>query len=285
MSASTPKPGHGTTVKLYLPRAPARCQAGRRRPRKPRRPVRRRHETVLVVEDDELVRQLACRELRPWATGPSTAAPTASRRAARSSPIEPGPSAIDLLFTDVVMPGGLSGRELADAATIPDALRPGLPCCTPRATPRTPIVHHGRLDAGRAMLLPKPYRRRRELARAVRVDALTLMSCGIDRQLIEVGVRERVVGNAEAVVDLAKFVAPQSPDLGAAVAPAEPAIPLVQACVEVEGGASAVTAQQRYETDIGGHPVIPTLHQLHRGHRSPVTSGASAVSGASTRPA
>jgi hypothetical protein len=57
--------------------------------------------------------------------------------------------------------------------------------------------------------------------------------------MLQVRMRERVVGNAEAVADLAKFVATEPPDRGVAVTPAEPAFPLVQARVEVKGGASA----------------------------------------------
>jgi CheY-like chemotaxis protein len=121
--------GHGTTVKLYLPRAPAAGPLADLPPAG-EATVRGGTETVLVVEDDEPVRQLACLELR--ALGYRVLDAACGADALR---IIEGGEAIDLLFTDVVMPGGLSGRQLADAA---QALRPGCPWCTPRATPRTP---------------------------------------------------------------------------------------------------------------------------------------------------
>jgi CheY-like chemotaxis protein len=151
------EPAHGTTVKLYLPRAttakPASPAAGGAEPA-----VRGGAETVLVVEDDEPVRQLACHELR--ALGYHVLEADSGVAAMR---IVDSGEPIDLLFTDVVMPGGMSGRQLADAAR---AARPGLRVLYTSGYTENAIVHHGRLDAG-VMLLPKPYRRA-DLARAIR---------------------------------------------------------------------------------------------------------------------
>jgi signal transduction histidine kinase/CheY-like chemotaxis protein len=152
--------GHGTTVKLYLPRAPVGASPAA--PAPPAQvPVEGGSERVLVVEDDELVREHACRELR--ALGYEVLAADGGKAALAL--IEQHAD-IALLFTDVVMPG-MSGRSLADAAR---AMRPGLRVLYTSGYTENAIVHHGRLDSG-VKLLPKPYRRA-ELARAVR-GALT----------------------------------------------------------------------------------------------------------------
>jgi len=70
---------------------------------------------------------------------------------------------VDLLFTDVVMPGGMSGRDLGTAA---QALRPSLRILYTSGYTENAIIHNGRLDPG-VHLLSKPYRRR-DLARKVR---------------------------------------------------------------------------------------------------------------------
>jgi CheY-like chemotaxis protein len=71
---------------------------------------------------------------------------------------------IDLLFTDVIMPGGMNGPKLVEAAT---QLRPALRVLFTSGYTENAIVHHGRLDAG-VLLLTKPYRKP-ELARMIRV--------------------------------------------------------------------------------------------------------------------
>ncbi len=69
---------------------------------------------------------------------------------------------VDLLFTDVVLPG-MSGRELANRAL---ALRPELPVLFTTGYTRNAIIHHGRLDPG-VQLLSKPFAQH-DLARKVR---------------------------------------------------------------------------------------------------------------------
>jgi FixJ family two-component response regulator len=67
------------------------------------------------------------------------------------------------LFTDIIMPGGMTGRELADAVA---ELRPGTRVLYTSGYTDDAIVHHGRLDEG-VLLLTKPYRKT-QLARMVR---------------------------------------------------------------------------------------------------------------------
>ena len=148
--------GHGTTIKLYLPRATAEGEAAA----EPRTsaPLPVGDETILVVEDDELVRDHVVAQLQ--SLGYHTLA--APNGAAALALVDEG-AKFDLLFTDVVMPGGMSGRQLADE------LRrrwPSLKVLYTSGYTENAIVHHGRLDAGVA-LLNKPYRKA-DLARMVR---------------------------------------------------------------------------------------------------------------------
>ncbi len=64
-----------------------------------------------------------------------------------------GTQPIDLLFTDIVMPGGMNGRQLADVAT---RRRPGLKVLFTTGYTRNAIVHHGRLDPG-VQMIGKPF--------------------------------------------------------------------------------------------------------------------------------
>jgi CheY-like chemotaxis protein len=77
--------------------------------------------------------------------------------------IEAAPS-LDLLFTDVIMPGEMNGRQLVDAAL---KRRPSLKILYTSGYTENAIVHHGRLDSG-VLLLAKPYRKS-ELARMLRL--------------------------------------------------------------------------------------------------------------------
>lgn len=146
--------GLGTSVKLYFPRTDAAAE-----PEAIDVEVTsevRCSESILVVEDDELVRtyvegQLASLGYRVTAVGDGHAALAVLRA---------DPS-IEVLFTDVVMPGGMSGRQLADAAL---EFRPDLAVLFTSGYTENAIVHHGRLDPG-VHLLQKPYRRRELAAR------------------------------------------------------------------------------------------------------------------------
>jgi CheY-like chemotaxis protein len=78
-----------------------------------------------------------------------------------------GPQAIDLLFTDMIMPGSMNGRQLAAAAL---KRRASLRILYTSGYSNEVIIHHGQLDAG-VLLLAKPYRKS-DLARMIRT-ALT----------------------------------------------------------------------------------------------------------------
>ncbi|KQS63829.1 two-component system sensor histidine kinase/response regulator [Rhizobium sp. Leaf371] len=147
--------GHGTTVKLYLPRATAgedrevTIQSG---------PVVGGTEMILVVEDDDEVRNTVVEMLSDLGYGVLKA--TNAQNAL--SVVESG-IAIDLLFTDVVMPGPLKSVEMARKAK---ERLPDIAVLFTSGYTENSIVHGGRLDAG-VELLSKPYTRE-ALARKIR---------------------------------------------------------------------------------------------------------------------
>jgi signal transduction histidine kinase/CheY-like chemotaxis protein len=138
--------GHGTTVKLYLPQAVATSEVQVTEPGT--RAVERGDETILIVEDDALVREYVVAQISRL--GYVT---LAASNAAEALAIIDRPERVDLLFTDVIMPGGMNGRELATEAV---KRRAGLKVLYTSGYTENAIVHHGRLDAG-VLLLPKPY--------------------------------------------------------------------------------------------------------------------------------
>ena len=140
------EPGEGTTIRVYLPMA--RNQGDPVSESQPEHKALGGNETILVVEDNDLVRTYACTRLE--ACGYRILQATSGPEALTVIESNPG---IDLLFTDVVMPG-MSGKELADQA---QQLRPGLKVLFTSGYTENAIVHHGRLDAG-VNLLSKPYR-------------------------------------------------------------------------------------------------------------------------------
>jgi CheY-like chemotaxis protein len=71
---------------------------------------------------------------------------------------------VDLLFTDVIMPGAMNGRQLVDEAL---KHRPALKTLFTSGYTEDAVIHHGRLDPG-VLLLAKPYRKA-ELARMIRL--------------------------------------------------------------------------------------------------------------------
>ena len=146
--------GHGTTIRLYLPPARGAADAAT----SAAAPVSGGSETILVVEDDSLVRNFVVVQLQ--GLGYKTIAAADSRAA--MALVESG-EPFDLLFTDVIMPGGMTGRQLADEVI---KRRPGMKVLYTSGYTDNAIVHHGRLDEG-VLLLTKPYRKP-QLAQMVR---------------------------------------------------------------------------------------------------------------------
>jgi PAS domain S-box-containing protein len=149
------EPGHGTTVRMYFPRS---FDAEAEMPALSCGPVQGGTETILVVEDDiavqttvvEMLTSLGYRILK------------ADNAESALSILKSGVS-VDLLFTDVVMPGQLRSPELARQARL---LIPGIEVLFTSGYTQNAIVHGGRLDPG-VHLLSKPYRRE-QLARKLR---------------------------------------------------------------------------------------------------------------------
>ncbi|RXH13545.1 ATP-binding protein [Bradyrhizobium guangzhouense] len=148
--------GRGTVMKLFLPRSAGDATA--KTAPAPPPALTRGHETILVVEDDPLVQGYVIAQL--GSLGYRTL--TASDGATALALVDRGAS-FDLLFTDIIMPGGMNGRELADAVRL---RRPDVRVLYTSGYTDNAIVHEGQLDAGVA-LLRKPYRKA-ELSRKIR---------------------------------------------------------------------------------------------------------------------
>lgn len=149
------EPGHGTTIKLYLPRTTQTediivdVDSG---------PVTGGSETVLVAEDDDAVRETVVSMLADLGYRVLRARDAQSALSIIDSGVP-----IDLLFTDVVMPGSLKSPELARKAR---ERMPGVAVLFTSGYTENAIVHGGRLDEG-VDLLSKPYTRE-TLARKLR---------------------------------------------------------------------------------------------------------------------
>lgn len=150
------EPGEGTSVKLYLPRSHAAGESIT--DLADIKPDTVGTERILVVEDDNLVRQNVLNQLADLGYH----AIGAENGKAALEILKSGQS-FDLLFTDVVMPGGMNGRQLSEAAR---NLYPDLKVLFTSGYTENAIVHQGRLDRG-VHLLSKPYRRE-ELAAKLR---------------------------------------------------------------------------------------------------------------------
>ncbi|MCC6620696.1 MAG: PAS domain S-box protein [Deltaproteobacteria bacterium] len=137
--------GRGTTFRIYLPRVESADEQST--PAAPT-PGARSHETALLVEDDPGVRRATSRMLKHYGYRVLEAADGLEALALAGSFSE----VIDILITDVVMPG-LGGRQLADRLLV---MRPGLAVLYVSGFTDNAIVHHGVLERGVAFL-QKPF--------------------------------------------------------------------------------------------------------------------------------
>jgi PAS domain S-box-containing protein len=139
--------GQGTTVKLYLPRL-AGALVPEAEPTNQLTPDASSEETVLVVEDDDDVRAYSGDILRELGYRVIEAhdGPAALRLLGQQP-------RVDLLFTDVVLPGGMTGAQVAAQAS---GIRPSLKVLFTTGYARNAIIHHGRLDKG-VQLITKPF--------------------------------------------------------------------------------------------------------------------------------
>ena len=139
--------GHGTTIRMYLPPGAAASLAS---DADAATAVTGGNETILVVEDDRLVRGYVLTQLRSLGYVTLEAA-----NAAEALNIVKAGNPFDLLFTDVIMPGAMNGRQLADEV---QKIKPGSKVLYTSGYTEDAIIHHGRLDSG-VLLLAKPYRK------------------------------------------------------------------------------------------------------------------------------
>ncbi|MFW2513345.1 PAS domain-containing protein [Demequina sp. SO4-13] len=139
--------GHGSSFRLYLPLAPDGARPQEAKPSSDSLPTQG-SGVILLAEDDALVRAFATKHLRSlgYDVTPAATGPQALEQLAQMD-------TVDLLFTDVIMPGGMTGRDLAERVV---ASRPGTPVLYASGYTENVIMHNGKLDEGVA-LLAKPY--------------------------------------------------------------------------------------------------------------------------------
>jgi len=142
------EPGHGTTFKVYLPRIEDEATGSGSDRDDDVRSLPRGSEVVLLVEDEVGVRELAREYLEM--SGYTVIEASDGHTAIELAAMHAGP--IDLLMTDVVMPG-IGGRELADRVS---GLRPGIKVLFMSGYTDQAVVHQGVLETN-AVLLQKPF--------------------------------------------------------------------------------------------------------------------------------
>ncbi len=142
------EPDHGTTINLYFPRATGEAVAAATTSKSASDNDVRPREIILVVEDDRRVRQLTIKRLKliGYQVLEAGDGPTALDILGRGAPV-------DLVFTDLVMPGGLSGRDVATRAR---ALKPGVKVLLTSGYAEE-LMHGEDLRREQLKVLRKPY--------------------------------------------------------------------------------------------------------------------------------
>ena len=159
------EPGLGTTVRIYLPNVTPNASRSSSQPAADEEALPRGNETILVVEDDPFVRSSVI--LKVESLGYKVVLAVDGREAVMKLRTNPE---IDMLFTDIVMPGGMSGWEVAELA---QQMRPGLPTVFTSGYALEALVDQGRAPL-KSIVLTKPYRKA-ELAHRLR-EALAATS-------------------------------------------------------------------------------------------------------------
>ncbi len=140
--------GQGATVCLYLPRHLGEAEAAEHEPELANAPRAEDGQTVLVVDDEPTVRMLVTEVLQDLGYRAIEAADGAAGLQVLQSDVR-----IDLLVTDVGLPGGMNGRQVADAARV---ARPELKVLFITGYAENAVLSHGHLDPG-MHVLTKPF--------------------------------------------------------------------------------------------------------------------------------
>jgi CheY-like chemotaxis protein len=141
------EPGHGTRFTIYLPRHSDKAKPGRKKPER-EEPDAHGDETILLVEDEPAIRKIT--RLMLEKLGYTVLIASAPDEAIRL--VQSYADRIDLLITDVIMPG-MNGRDLAEKLL---ALHPHLKCLFMSGYTANVIAHHGVLDK-EIHFLQKPF--------------------------------------------------------------------------------------------------------------------------------
>ena len=144
----TSEPGQGAMVCLYLPRHDGQAEGGVEPAQQAAAPRAEAGETVLVIDDEPTVRMLVTEVLEDLGYTAIEAGDGAAGLSVLQSDVR-----LDLLITDVGLPGGMNGRQVADAGR---AVRPDLKVLFITGYAENAVLSHGHLDPG-MYVMTKPF--------------------------------------------------------------------------------------------------------------------------------